>query len=89
MTSDSSTALRPSTTWPSVGIFPPGRTTMRSPTRTSATGSSRSSPSRTTRAVRGSSESSFWMAEEARPRAFASTYRPVRWIAMIMAPMPA
>ena len=48
---DSSTALAPSVTSPSTGIFSPGRTTTVSPTRTSSTGRSISLPSRTTRAV--------------------------------------
>ena len=51
VTIDSSIAERPSSTSPSTGIFSPGRTTMTSPTWTSSIGISRSSPSRTTRAV--------------------------------------
>jgi hypothetical protein len=51
VTIDSSTADRPSITSPSTGIFSPGRTAMTSPTATSSIAISRSSPSRTTRAV--------------------------------------
>ena len=43
----------PSTTSPSTGIFSPGRTEMRSPGTTSWMGTSASTPSRTSRAVRG------------------------------------
>ncbi len=71
--SDSSTALRPPITTPSVGIFSPGRTMSTSPTSISSIGTSTSPPSRSTRAVFASSESSFWIAAEVRPRAFVST----------------
>ena len=50
---DSSTAEEPSTTTPSTGMDWPGRTTIRSPTRTSSTGTSVSTPSRSTEAVLG------------------------------------
>ena len=46
---DSSTAELPSTMTPSTGMDWPGRTTTRSPTRTSSTGISTSAPSRRTR----------------------------------------
>ena len=52
---DSSTAVVPETTTPSTGIFSPGRMRMTSPTTTSSTGTSTSTPSRTTRAVFGAS----------------------------------
>ena len=42
---DWSTADAPETTIPSVAIFSPGRTTKRSPTTSSATGTSTSAPS--------------------------------------------
>ncbi len=45
---DASTAETPSTTVPSVAIFSPGRTTKRSPTANSATGSRTSRPFRST-----------------------------------------
>ena len=86
---DSSTALSPSTTMPSVGTFSPGRTTMTSPTWTCAMAISTSCPSRRTRAVFAPNSSSLRMAWEARPLAVSSTYRPVRWKAMIMAETPA
>ena len=50
---DSSTEEAPSVTTPSTGMRPPGRTTMRSPTTTSSTGTSTSAPSRSTMAVLG------------------------------------
>ena len=50
---DSSTEEAPSVTTPSTGMRPPGRTTMRSPTATSSTGTSTSAPSRSTMAVLG------------------------------------
>ena len=49
----SSTEEWPSVTSPSTGMRPPGRTTMRSPTTTSSTGSSTSTPPRSTMAVLG------------------------------------
>ena len=83
---DSSTALLPSRTTPSVGIFSPGRMIITSLTRTSRVGTSSSAPSRSMRAVGASSESRAWIAEEERPRALASTKRPVRWMEAIIAP---
>ena len=50
---DSSTEELPSTTIPSTGIRPPGRTTTRSPIMTSSTGISTSTPFRWTAAVLG------------------------------------
>ena len=69
---DSSTELRPSSTFPSVGTFSPGRTTITSPTCTWSTGTSTSCPSRSTRAARASISSSLRMAWLARPLALAS-----------------
>ncbi len=86
---DSSTALVPSTTTPSVGIFSPGRTSRMSPTRTSPTATRTSCPSSSRVAVSGSSSRSLRMASDALPRARASKYLPVRWKAMIMAATPA
>ena len=76
VTIDSSTVLRPSTTTPSTGIFSPGRTRMRSPTCTSASGTSRSSPSRTRRAVFGARPSSALIAAVVRLRARISSICP-------------
>ena len=50
---DSSTLDAPSTTTPSTGTEPPGRTSTRSPARTCSTGTSTSCPSRRTAAVLG------------------------------------
>ena len=76
VTIDSSTALRPSRTTPSTGIFSPGRTRRRSPTRTSEIGRSRSSPSRITRAILGARPSSALMAAVVRLRARISSTWP-------------
>ena len=73
---DSSTVECPETTMPSVGIFSPGRTRIRSPFRTPSMGMSLSTPSRTTRAVLGFSPTSRWMACDVLPLAFASSSRP-------------
>ena len=73
---DSSTVEPPSTTTPSTGMRSPGRIRMTSPTRTSAVGTSRSAPSRSTRAVRGARLTSRRMASDVRPRARASSHRP-------------
>jgi len=54
----------------------PGRIRTKSPTRTSAVGTSSSAPSRTTRAVRGARLTSRRIASEVRPRARASSQRP-------------
>jgi len=70
---DSSTALSPSITTPSVGIFSPGRTTIMSPTWTASIGTSTSAPSRRTRAVFAPSSTSLRIAREARPLAVSST----------------
>ncbi len=55
---DSSTALRPSRTAPSTGTFSPGRTRRRSPSATSASGTSRSAPPASTRRASGGARSS-------------------------------
>jgi len=89
VTIDSSTALSPATTTPSVGTFSPGRTTITSPTLTWARGTSYSSPSTRIWAVLAPNCSSLRMACEARPLALASMVRPVKWMAMIMAATPA
>ena len=73
---DSSTVEAPSTTSPSTGTRSPGRILTRSPTATSAVGTSTSPPSRSTRAVRGASDTSRRMASDVRPRARASSQRP-------------
>ena len=86
---DSSTPLSPSSTMPSVGIFSPGRTINRSPLPTSSMETSTSLPSLRILAVFASNSRSRLMACDARPLAFASTYLPVRWKAIIMAATPA
>ena len=73
---DSSTAEPPSMTTPSTGTRSPGRMRIRSPTSTSAVGTSTSCPSRSTRAVRGASATSRRIASDVRPRARASSQRP-------------
>ena len=73
---DSSTALDPAMTFPSTGIFSPGRTTTTSLTSTSSTGMSLSLPSRITRAVLACSPISFLIAWEVRPFALISSARP-------------
>ena len=55
VSADSFTALVPSRTMPSTGIFSPGRTTKMSPFRTSSMGTTTSCPSRTRVAVFGAS----------------------------------
>ena len=82
---DSSTKDAPSTTCPSTGTCPPGRTRITSPTRTSSRGSSTSPPARTTQAVRGRSFISFRMASLVRPFARASMYLPASTRVMITA----
>ncbi len=69
----SSTLEAPSATSPSTGIDSPGRTRTSSPGRTSSTGTSASRPSRTTRAVAGTSASSLRTAWEARVRTRSET----------------
>ena len=73
---DSSIVEAPSVTTPSTGIRSPGRMRTKSPTRTSAVGTSTSAPARTTRAVRGARLTSRRIASEVRPRARASSQRP-------------
>ncbi|OGK95122.1 MAG: hypothetical protein A3J45_06685 [Candidatus Rokubacteria bacterium RIFCSPHIGHO2_02_FULL_69_13] len=73
---DSSTAEAPSVTSPSTAIRSPGRTRMRSPITTSATGTSSSALPRITRAVLGASAISRRIASDVRPRARASSQRP-------------
>ena len=73
---DSSTAEVPLRTSPSTGIFSPGLTRTMSPGLTCSTGTSISSPSRTTVAVRGARSASLLMACDARPRARSSRKRP-------------
>jgi len=75
---DSSTAEAPSTTTPSTGTFSPGRTRTRSPTATAAMGTSVSTPSRTTLAVRGCRPMSLRTASPVWPLARASSRRPRR-----------
>ena len=82
---DSSTVEEPPTTTPSTGIFSPGRTRTRSPWRTSATGTSVSTPSRMTRAVRACRPMSFLIASPVWPLARASSMRPSRISVMIRA----
>ena len=81
----SSKEERPSTMVPSVGIFSPGRTTIRSPGSSWSTGTAISLPSRSTRASFSPSSSSRVTACEARPLARASRKRPVRIRVMITA----
>ncbi len=81
---DSSTLLKPSATTPSTGIFSPGRTTTRSPTATSARGTSCSTSPRRTRAVGGARAKRRRSASEARPRVRASSQRPRRMKVMII-----
>ncbi len=74
---DSSTALPPSVTTPSTGIFSPGRTRSRSPTCTCASGTSSSLPSALMRrAVLGARPSSDLIAAEVCERAFSSRICP-------------
>ena len=82
---DSSTADSPERTRPSTGIFSPGLTTTTSPICTSSTGTSTSSPPRTTRAVFACSPASFFMASLVRPFARASSRRPSRIRVMMSA----
>ena len=76
VTIDSSTSDVPSSTTPSTGIFAPGRTSSRSPTTTSAVGTSTGSPSRSTTAIGGASSSSVRIASFAPPRARISNQCP-------------
>ena len=81
----SSSVLSPSVTVPSTGTFSPGRTTTRSPARTSSTGTSTSWPSRRTRAVRAWSDSSASMAADVPALARISRSRPSRMSATMTA----
>ncbi len=81
----SSTADSPSRTMPSVAIFSPGRTMNASPTVTSSTGTSTSTPLRTTRAVLACRSTSLRIASEVLPLALASRYLPNRMREMIIA----
>lgn len=66
VTMDSSTSLSPPSTTPSTGILTPGRTSDRSPSRTSAVGTSTGSPSRRTVALGGARSSRVRMARGGR-----------------------
>jgi hypothetical protein len=76
VTIDSSTSEPPSSTVPSTGILAPGRTSSRSPTTTSAVGTSTGWPSRSTTARGGASSSSVRIASLAPPRARISNQWP-------------
>jgi hypothetical protein len=82
---DSSTADWPLSTFPSTGIFSPGRTSTRSPTTTDSIGTSCSVPSRMTRAVLACIPMSRLMAALVRPVARASKYLPSRIRTMMTA----
>ncbi len=82
---DSSTGEAPDVTTPSTGTFSPGRTSTASPTRTSAMGTSVSTPSRSTRAVRGCRPMRALMAAPVWPLARASSSRPKRISVMMKA----
>ena len=83
---DSSTALAPSVTTPSTGIFSPGRTRSRSPTCTCASGTSCSLPSGSIRrAVFGASPSKDLIAAEVCERALSSRIWPSRVSEMMTA----
>ena len=73
---DSSISDSPSMTVPSTGILPPGRIRSRSPTATSAVGTSTGSPSRITTAMGGASSRSVRIASLAPPRARISNQCP-------------
>ncbi len=81
----SSTWLAPSVTSPSTGTDSPGRTSTTSPASTSATGRSRVTPSRRTWAILGWSRASLPMESAARPRERASSQRPSRMKATMIA----
>ena len=78
VTSDSSTAVDPSTRTPSVGTFSPGRTRRRSPARTRSSGTSTSPSGRTRRAFRAPRRASARIASPAFPLARSSRNRPRR-----------
>ena len=79
------TALLPSTTTPSTGMFSPGRTTKMSPCRTCSTGTSVSVPSRTTVAVLGASFIRLFNASVVLPLERASSILPTVISVRIMA----
>ena len=79
----SSAALLPERMCPSTGMRSPGRTMTTSPGITSATGTSYSSPSRSSRADFGCSPTSARSADDVRCLARASKRLPVRMKAMI------
>jgi hypothetical protein len=76
VTSEASVAEVPSATSPSVAIFSPGRTTNRSPTTSSATGTRCSAPSRSTATVLAPRLARADKADPERTRARASRYLP-------------
>ncbi len=76
VSSDSSAWVRPSTIVPSAGKRSPGRTTVSSPTRSCASGTSSSTPSRRTRAVSGRRARSESSAASVCRRARASSHLP-------------
>ena len=78
VTIDSSTSETPSSTVPSTGTLPPGRMSTRSPTTTSAVGTSTGSPSRSTVAIGGARSISARTASLAPPRARISNQWPSR-----------
>ena len=82
---DWSTADEPSTTTPSVAIFSPGRTANTSPTASCSTGTSTSSPPRSTRASFAPSSSKERIASPDCPRARSSSQRPSRISVVITA----
>jgi hypothetical protein len=81
-----STALVPLWTVPSVATRSPGRTTKRSPTRSSATGTSVSTPSRSTLAEVAPNSSSARRSAPARRLARPSIRRPASWKVVSAAP---
>ena len=76
VTIDSSISELPSSTVPSTGTLAPGRISSRSPTTTSAVGTSTGWPSRITTAIGGASSSSVRIASLAPPRARISNQCP-------------
>jgi hypothetical protein len=76
VTVDSSTWLSPSSTTASTGSFEPGRMSSRSPTWTSAVGTSTGSPLRSTTALGGARSRSARTASFAPPRARISNQCP-------------
>ena len=82
---DSLTALVPSRTTPSTGIFSPGRTAKTSPRRTCPTGTVTSLPSRSRVAVWGASFIRLLRASVVRPLERASSILPTVMRVRIMA----